>query len=280
MAIIGISGKIGSGKDLVGKIIQYLTSTVNPDPQEFELKYAFTHINVEGSQWQIKKFADKLKDIVCLLLGCTRDELEDRVFKESELGKEWERGVIYTSADMNTTLIVDSMDEVWKYRTSGKPYFAHAFKPLTPRLLLQLLGTECGRRIIHPNIWVNALMADYKGELKQMEGSGPFSRPAMHTEFPNWCITDVRFPNEAKAIEEKSGLVIRVERSACERNFTGSKNPLSLMDQIKQDTHESETALDFFPFGVTIENDGSIEDLVEKVRGINFPKNYFLTLLP
>ena len=32
---------------------------------------------------------------------------------------------------------------------------------LTPRKLLQLLGTDCGRDIIHPNIWVNALFADY-----------------------------------------------------------------------------------------------------------------------
>ena len=32
----------------------------------------------------------------------------------------------------------------------------------TPRLLLQLLGTDAGRNIVHPNIWVNALMSDYR----------------------------------------------------------------------------------------------------------------------
>ena len=32
---------------------------------------------------------------------------------------------------------------------------------LTPRLILQLLGTDCGRDIIHPNIWVNSTMMAY-----------------------------------------------------------------------------------------------------------------------
>ena len=65
--VIGVSGKIGSGKDTIGKIIQNLTN----------------------DHWEIKKYADKLKVITCLLLGCTREQLEDRGFKEKELGEEW-----------------------------------------------------------------------------------------------------------------------------------------------------------------------------------------------
>ena len=67
--IIGVSGHMNSGKDLVGLIIQHLTD----------------------SNWKIKKFADKLKDIVCLLIGCTREQLEDRKFKETPLSSEWDK---------------------------------------------------------------------------------------------------------------------------------------------------------------------------------------------
>jgi hypothetical protein len=35
-------------------------------------------------------------------------------------------------------------------------------KLLTPRELLQIIGTDCIRDRVHPNAWVNALFADYK----------------------------------------------------------------------------------------------------------------------
>ena len=61
--IIGISGKAQSGKDTVGKIIQSLTQGDRED------KIAEIVINDWiGSEptWQIVKFADALKDILCI----------------------------------------------------------------------------------------------------------------------------------------------------------------------------------------------------------------------
>ena len=83
MALIGVSGKISSGKDLVGQIIQFLTNTNGVTSWE-----AWKSLQCEGnkcSSFQIKKFADKLKDCVCLILGCTRTQLEDHEFKDKEL---------------------------------------------------------------------------------------------------------------------------------------------------------------------------------------------------
>ena len=80
--IIGISGKKTVGKDLVGKIIQYLTSKSNVYPFDLKLDYSYR------SNWQIKKFADPLKDIICILIGCNRDQLENESFKSKELGEE------------------------------------------------------------------------------------------------------------------------------------------------------------------------------------------------
>ena len=69
--LIAISGRINSGKDTVGQIIQYLTSESNVYP--FDLKLDYSH----KSNWEIRKWADKLKDIICILINCTREQLED-----------------------------------------------------------------------------------------------------------------------------------------------------------------------------------------------------------
>ena len=88
--IIAISGKIGSGKDTVGQIIQYLTAK---QPYQVSIEEFATDrhwlVNSQNANFQIKKFADKLKDIVCLLIGCTREQLEDETFKNTDLGEEW-----------------------------------------------------------------------------------------------------------------------------------------------------------------------------------------------
>ena len=86
--LIGVSGKINSGKDLVGKIIQYLTNKSNVYPFDLKLDYSYR------SNWQIKKFADPLKDMVCILLGCTREQLEDQRIKSLTLQELANEGII------------------------------------------------------------------------------------------------------------------------------------------------------------------------------------------
>lgn len=221
--IISISGRIGHGKDEVAKIIQYLTSRGSKG------SYASFSLADSTSSWHIKKFADKLKDITCLLLGCTREQLEDREFKEKELGEEW-----------------------WYWDIDKYPNLPDNCLKLTPRKLLQLLGTECGRLILHLNIWVNALMSEYNAvdfdykEIVDKEIQGNWI-------YPNWIITDTRFPNELEAIKTRSGVCIKVVRDSI-------PTPLN--------EHESETALDAASFDYMINNNGSLEDLVESVRQI------------
>ena len=116
---------------------------------------------------------------------------------------------------------------------------------MTYREFLQKLGTEAMRDGLHKEVWVNALFADYKGQ-KNTDSS--FSHP-------NWIITDMRFPNEMEAVELREGLTIRVVRNNGTRAI--DINP-----------HASETALDNAKFDYTIENDGTLDELVEKVRAI------------
>jgi len=241
--LIGISGKANAGKDLVGQIIQYLTSGYSDITKDFY--YSFDEylriqntISYIPNKYEIKKFADKLKDMVCMLLNCTRELLEDRNFKEAELGSEWDKKLEYTDF-----------------------YSDRPIEKMTPRKLLQLLGTECGRKIIHPNIWVNSLMADY---IPYMSGySDRMTKEDMKELYPKWIITDVRFPNEANIIKSKGGLLIRVNRpcSVCHQvNY-------HKMDCGNDSRHESETGLDNYKnFDKVIYNGGTIEDLINSIK--------------
>lgn len=107
MSILAISGKKGSGKDTVGKIICYLTAQQKLYKDWKHIKnIEFDHsilqfINNETPKgflydevFNIKKFADKLKDIICLLIGCTREQLEDESIKSLSLQELADKGLI------------------------------------------------------------------------------------------------------------------------------------------------------------------------------------------
>lgn len=232
--LIGISGKMQSGKDTVGKIILDLDDIVFP---------AISRVTKHN--WQIKKFADKLKDIVCIILGCTREQLEDTNFKEKELGEEWAIWkVLLKNGSRFGGLYLDKKTAKYTSQFSSLQPTEVVKEILTPRKILQLLGTECGREIIHPKIWVNALFTDYKPSID------------------HWIITDVRFPNEIDAIRERGGIIIRVNRKH------GYVTPEGIWKEMPINYHESETALDNYRFDYAIDNNGSIEQLEKKVKEI------------
>lgn len=284
MALIAISGKIGRGKDTVGKIIQMLTQGIYSNMQ---IKEYINGVNITGFDWQIKKFADKLKDIVCLLIRCTRKQLEDQDFKNKELGEEWSQFQIYNYGKP-ISYLCSTKEIAEKYcieNSNSQHSYTYKEIKLTPRNLLQLLGTDCGRDIIHPNIWVNSLFADYK-DTPYQKGTTPENLEWVYDEnYPNWIITDLRFPNELKAVKDRSGINIRVERHpsllyplAWEKLMSHEVELTSYVFEQKLKnydinlyqklTHESETALDNATFDYVIDNDGSIEELVVKVKEI------------
>lgn len=275
MAIIGISGKMNSGKDTVGRIIQYLIARKN-DNRSIKIQTAeflgLTSQNwmaiYQAQDWEIKKFADKLKDIVCILLSCTREQLENREFKEKELGEEWWKYELSWYEHVKLDGVYNTYEEACEeLRNFGGSSFdekdAITTIKLTPRKILQLLGTDYGRDIIHPNLWVNALMADYE-KLCDIHKEGNRTKCMCYresddstlceTEKPNWVITDLRFTNELKAVKDRGGITIRVNR------------PKDTHTNYKE--HESETSLDSSKFDYTIDNNSDIDSLIEKVKVI------------
>jgi len=193
--IIGISGYAGSGKDTVGQIIQKLTTPQPYQHEEDEFGRPARYINGEyvlkptRSQWEIKKFAGKLKQIASLLTGIDVLRFEDQEFKKTYLGEEW--SVFEPSVPL-----------------SNSEFVAGEMKLMTVRDFLRKLGTEAVRDNLHPNTWVNALFADYR------EGK----------DF--WIVTDARFPNEAEVIKDKGGYLIRVNRKEAPRSDHPSETSL------------------------------------------------------
>lgn len=83
--IVALSGKLQSGKDLTGSIIQYLSIT-KPFPHlSFE---DFRKFNIEGL-WEVKRFAGKVKQIASILTGIPVADFEKIEVKNSKLGPEW-----------------------------------------------------------------------------------------------------------------------------------------------------------------------------------------------
>lgn len=103
------------------------------------------------------------------------------------------------------------------------------------RLFLQRLGVGV-REVLGPDTWVRIAMAKAKNELAK----GPVR---------GVVITDCRFPNEAEAIEAAGGKVVRVERPG-----TAPVNG-----------HQSETALDAWPFALIFPNNSSLEALASRI---------------
>jgi hypothetical protein len=80
----------------------------------------------------------------------------------------------------------------------------------------------------------------------------------------NWIITDLRFENEFKAVKDRGGINIRVNRNKNINTRDHSRSYLSHQNI----EHPSETALDYATFDYTIDNNGTIEELIVKVKEI------------
>jgi hypothetical protein len=88
---------------------------------------------------------------------------------------------------------------------------------LTPRRLLQTLGTEWGRELTHPDLWV-ALT------LRTIQGQNLFDRRTV------FAICGTRFPNEAAAIRALGGEVWWVDRLGLEHAAPAA--PVHVSDQM------------------------------------------------
>ena len=126
-------------------------------------------------------------------------------------------------------------------------------REFSPRLALQLMGTEAGRDVFHPDLWVHTVM-----------------RRCEQAPWNNYVIADVRFPNEIDAIVKSGGKVIRVRRGdepewyslarECNHN-----NQQQIMRNAYPEVHYSEWAWVGSHYDIVMDNNCSLDELTVRV---------------
>jgi hypothetical protein len=111
----------------------------------------------------------------------------------------------------------------------------------SPRQLMQTLGTEWGRQLVHPDLWL--LLAAQRIEQARRAG------------LPGIVFTDCRFVNEAWVARRNEGLVIQIVRPGCD--------PVA--------AHVSEQGIPPHLVDAVVRNEGTLDELYEKLREIVGP---------
>jgi hypothetical protein len=125
----------------------------------------------------------------------------------------------------------------------------------SPRWALQTIGTELFREQIDPDIWVKSVLRRIERAPEQ-----------------NWVISDVRFPNEAEAIQAMGGFVVRVDRAGVmtprvPRALVG--NMSFLPENWRTKEHESEVAMrNWNKWDQVIDNNGTILQLYPQIEAM------------
>jgi hypothetical protein len=175
-------------------------------------------------------FAKPLKDACSVMFGWPREMLEG----DTEVSRKWR----------------EEPDQYWSEK------FGHEF---SPRLALQLMGTEAGRNVFHEDVWVISLLNRARGK--------------------DVVVTDVRFQNEIKYIQDNGGIVVRIKRGeepewydlALDANQGFSSAQMGMRDK---GIHQSEWDWIGSDFDLVIENNGTIDELGKQVDELllNFKK--------
>jgi len=161
-------------------------------------------------------FADALKDSVATIFT-------------------WPRGLL--EGDSNASRAFRERVDPWWSNKLGYE--------VTPRLILQKMGTEACRHGIADNIWIAALE-------KRIAG------------YDDVVISDCRFPNEIDFIRSAGGKIIRVKRG-------DDPTPEQLAK-----LHVSETAWNAYKPDSIIYNDYTLEDLKENTKlALTFLENEY-----
>jgi hypothetical protein len=204
---IGFCGFKGSGKDTAA---DYLVA-----------RYGYTKISL----------ADPLKRVCQQIFSFPADHLWGPSSLRELPDERWRFSGLYPLN--GTTLRRVELDTARFYQRESDGEFFPEF--ITPRLALQTLGTEWGRRM-NPNLWVSSCL----NHIRQ-------------TDNPKHSISDVRFVNELTCIQEGGGVVVRLTRGS------------------RESSHPSELELESIPFesfDFVVHNLSTKEDLYRSLDEI------------
>ena len=188
-------------------------------------KSTIANILVEDYGFIKVSFADTLKDAVAAIFGWPRQLLQG----DTEESRQWR----------------EQVDDYWS-NVMGHP--------VTPRWVLQHIGTDVMRNHFHKNIWVHSLMKKLTDPNK------------------NYVISDVRFCNEVDVILAQHGEIWEVQRPPMP-NWYGEKfddyeDLKRHMELYHPNVHASEWDWRLTKRNQIIRNNSTLDDLKTKVAAI------------
>jgi len=185
-------------------------------------KSTIASILVEDYGFTKVSFADTLKDAVAAIFGWPRELLQG----DTEESRQWR----------------EQVDSYWS-NVMGHP--------VTPRWVLQHIGTDVMRNHFHTNIWVHSLMKKLADPNK------------------NYVISDVRFRNEVDVILAQHGAIWEVQRAPMPEwygeKFEDYDSLKRHMELYHPNIHASEWDWRLTKRNHIIRNDGTLHDLKDKV---------------
>jgi len=170
-------------------------------------------------EFRRESFAGNLKNAMCEIFGWDRDMLEGR----SKSSREWR----------------EQVDEWWAERL-GIPH-------LTPRWVLQHVGTDVIRGHFHDDMW----LASLENKLRKTDD--------------DIVISDVRFKNEVKMLKDLGAVCIEVTRGDRPGWYQHAVDgDIKKLETLK--VHRSEYDWIGTNFDTTLDNNGSLDDLYQQVE--------------
>jgi hypothetical protein len=225
--IIGIMGKLKSGKDTVGQML------------------------LETQPGARVAFADKLKEICGEMYGLTKEQMNTEEGKAKDTQFQCFacplcKGINCEEVKLEREYKIACLNP--KCNAVGEKASFKGF--WTPRMILQHVGTE-GMRHVDPNVWVNYAMRKSKQIL-----AGDYVGATSDTKPPRFVvITDCRFRSEMAGIIAAGGEVWRLRRPETDQTSSGLAQ------------HASEVEMDGIPdseFNRVIVNDTNLAELRTK----------------
>ncbi|QYC51611.1 putative deoxynucleoside-5'-monophosphate kinase [Erwinia phage KEY] len=226
---IGLCGDAGAGKDTVANMMQ---------------EY------FEGSATKYS-FAEPVYRLAAAILGTTVPDLENRSTKEVTQSWQITQRCLVNARDYFNSINLDhykDFPEAWHefvihLENYMQPYSSLYEKEdtiftlsISPRKMLELVGTELGREILQQDVWIDRIVRDVA--LNKVRVA---------------IISDVRFENEAKFIHDKEGELIKI---------AATKNPYKI-----NSNHLSNKGIDQeYLTGVIVNEMNGLKELEEEVH--------------
>jgi hypothetical protein len=203
---------------------------------------------------------------VCGFIGSGKDTIADYLtnfhgFRRESFANSLKDAVAYVFG-WDRTMLEGRTTQARAWREQVDPWWAERLNmpELTPRWVLQYWGTEVCRKAFHDDIWIASL------------------ENKLRNSTDNIVISDCRFPNEIKSIKEAGGIVIRVKRGA-EPEWYNDAADVNAGDRCMnwalatkrmeiRKIHASETAWVGTKFDAVLTNDGTIDELMSKVKDL------------